>query len=150
MSYAGKRFAQAITVANIVLKKLILLLRCGQVVLYLIEAPSHRVKTYKIYRLKVLCTEIYKSLNSLSPLYIKDIFKRNITNRPVRAQQQENLKAPQPNQTTFGTKSLTSLGYKIWNSLPGHIKCSENLANFKKVIKHWNGEKCTCRGCKKF
>ena len=103
--------------------------------------------TMNIYRLKFLCTEIYKSINSLSPLYIKDIFQPNITNRPVRTQQQNNLKTPKANQITFGTNSLTSLGPKIWNSLPGHIKSSENLEHFKKVIRNWDGEKCTCNGC---
>ena len=103
--------------------------------------------TMNIYRLKFLCTEIYKSINSLSPLYVKDIFQPNITNRPVRTQQQNNLKTPNANQITFGTSSLTSLGPKIWNSLPGHIKSSENLEHFKKVIRNWDGEKCTCNGC---
>ena len=106
--------------------------------------------TMNIHRLKVLCTEIYKSINSLSPPYIKDIFQPNITNRPVRNKQQNNLKTPRPNQTTFGTNSLTSLGSKIWNSLPGHIKSSDNLVSFKKVIKNWDGEKCICNGCNKF
>ena len=103
--------------------------------------------TMNIYRLKFLCTEIYKSINSLSPLYIKDIFQPNITNRPVRTQQQNNLKTPKANQITFGTNSLKSLGPKIWNSLPGHIKSSENQEHFKKVIRNWDGEKCTCNGC---
>ena len=106
--------------------------------------------TMNVYRLKVLCTEIYKSLNSFSPDFIKDIFKPNTSSRSLRAQQQNNLKTPSPNQTTFGTKSLTSLGSKIWNSLPGHIKNCENLELFKKAIKNWNGEKCICNVCKHF
>ena len=36
--------------------------------------------TMNVYRLKVLCTEIYKSLNSFSPVFIKDIFKPNKNN----------------------------------------------------------------------
>ena len=103
-----------------------------------------------LYRLKVFCTEVYKSINSLSPLYIKDIFQPIITNRPLRTNQQNNLKTPRPNQTTFGTNCLTSLGSKFWNSLPGHIKSSDNLENFKNVIKNWDGEKCACNGCKQF
>ena len=61
-----------------------------------------------VYRLKVLCTEIYKSLNSFSPVFIKDIFKPNTSTRSLRAQQQHNLKTPSPNQTTFGTISTKS------------------------------------------
>ena len=104
--------------------------------------------TMNIYRLKVLCTEIYKSINKLNPLYIKDIFPLHITNRPIRTQHLNNLKVTHPNRTTFGTNSLKSLGPKVWNSLPGHLKCCENLEAFKKMIKNWDGEICSCNGCR--
>ena len=54
----------------------------------------------------------------------------------MRSQHQNNLITHRPNQTTFGTNSLTSPGAKIWNTLPGHIKNSENLNQFlKKYLK---------------
>ena len=52
--------------------------------------------TMNVYRLNVLCTEIYKSLNSFNPVFIKDIFKPNTSSRSLRAQQQHNLKTPSP------------------------------------------------------
>ena len=86
-----------------------------------------------VYRLKVICTEIYKSLNSFSPVFIKDIFKPNTSSRSLRAQQQHNLKTPSPNQTTFGTKSLTSL--KFGTHFQDTLKISKILSYSKKQLK---------------
>ena len=44
-------------------------------------------------------------------------------------------------------KSLRYYGPKIWNSLPFHVKTSENLKTFKDIIKNWNGSTCNCRVC---
>ena len=49
--------------------------------------------------------------------------------------------------TTFGTKSLTSLGQTVWNKLPARLKSAENIVGFRKMIKNWNGEKCLCKLC---
>ena len=100
--------------------------------------------TMNVYRLKLLCTEIYKCINNFSPSYIKNIFQLIEAKRPIRNQHLNNLVLQQINQTTFGTKSLRSLGPQIWNSLPSHIKCSQSLESFKNIIKMWDGEKCTC------
>ena len=45
-----------------------------------------------------------------------------------------NLSLPVHNQVTFGSKSLRVFGPKIWNSLPYHIKSSENLESFKMIL----------------
>ena len=100
-----------------------------------------------IYRLKILCTEIYKTINDLNPGYMKNIFQRYDTDRPVRSQHLNNLKVPRVNQETFGTNSLTSLGPKIWNNLSIHLKCSDNLISFKEMIKNWDGRNCKCNIC---
>ena len=42
---------------------------------------------------------------------------------------------PEFNQVSYGKKSLRTFGPKLWNSLPGHIKSSENLKSFKRTIK---------------
>ena len=78
---------------------------------------------------------------------MKNIFQRYDNDRPVRSQHLNNLKVPRVNQETFGTNSLTSLGPKIWNNLPIHLKCSENLISFKEMIKNWDGRNCKCNVC---
>ena len=59
-----------------------------------------------------------------------------------------NLKVPQVNQSSFGTKSLRTLGPKIWNELPEEIKSAESLEIFKRIIKMWKGPNCNCSLCR--
>ena len=74
-----------------------------------------------------LSTEIYKTLNDLNPSVMKEIFELRLSSRPVREQYKLNLNIPKKRQVTFGTKMLESLGQKIWNNLPYHIKFTKNL-----------------------
>ena len=82
-----------------------------------------------------LCIEIFKTLNDINPSFIKDIFKLRMTNRLTREKHKLNLEIPKSNQVRFGTKSLRYLDPKVWNSLPYHIKSSENLNIFKTLKK---------------
>ena len=49
-----------------------------------------------------------------------------------------------PNQVSYGTKSLRIQGPRVWNALPFYIKSKENLQAFKVEIKVWDGSKCSC------
>ena len=102
-----------------------------------------------INRVRTLCIEIFKTINNLNPPFMKDIFQLRLTDRPVRAQNTNNLKVETRKTVAFGTNSISSLGSKIWNNLPYHLKCSESLAVFKQIIKKWDGTKCLCDKCNK-
>ena len=104
--------------------------------------------TMTVRRLRFLCIEIFKTINDLNPPYMKTIFKlaENKT-KPVRSQYKWNLEIPRVNKVTFGNKSLRSLGPKIWNNLPSHLKSSNNLNTFKHLIKKWDGISCHCNVC---
>ena len=104
--------------------------------------------TIKARRLRSLCVEICKSINSMNPSFMNEIFRLRVTNRMVRSQYRLNLEIPKVNQVSFGNKSIRSFGPKIWNSLPPHIKSCENLETFKRVIRNWDGITCNCRVCK--
>ena len=80
---------------------------------------------------------------------MRDIFQLRINGRPVRTQNINNLTVETRQTVTFGTNSISYLGPKIWNSLPYHLKCSESLVAFKRMIKKWNGSKCLCDECSK-
>ena len=78
-----------------------------------------------------------------------EIFELRKTNRAVRNQYKLNLEVPIINQVTFGAKSIRYLGPKIWNSLPFHIKSSESLTTFKRIIKIWDMVLCKCPICQR-
>ena len=106
--------------------------------------------TVNLSNYRSLCIEISKSLNDINPSFIKDIFKLKKTNRLTREKYKLNLEIPKSNQVRFGTKTLSYLDSKVWNSLPYHIKSSENLIVFKTLIKNWNGIVCSFKVCKKW
>ena len=99
----------------------------------------------EVNRLRSLCIEIYKWINNINPMYMNEIFKLRKTSRAVRTNYELNLDVPTINQVNFGDKSLSYYEPKIWNSLPFHIKSSENLEAFKNIIKNWNGVSCKCK-----
>ena len=105
------------------------------------------ISSMNVKRLRALCVELYKTINKLNLDFMRDLFKLRFTNRPVREKYKMNMIIPEFNQVSYGKKSLRTFGPKLWNSLPYHIKSSENLESFKRTIKHWNGERCLCNVC---
>ena len=78
---------------------------------------------------------------------MKDIFKHK-TNLSGRSQRNTyDLSHHRPNQVTFGSNSLKALGPKIWNNLPTEMKSAENISNFKRLMKNWDGIRCNCNVC---
>ena len=71
---------------------------------------------------------------------MKEVFHKttNLTHRPF------SYKVNQNNSTKYGNKSLRSLGYHIWNSLPTQIKEEIDYNKFKSYIDKWFGAKCKC------
>ena len=104
--------------------------------------------TIKVKNIKNLCIEIFKTLNNLNPSFMKDLFNYRVVNHPVRDKYKLNLEIPKVNQVKYGVNSLKRFGPKIWNTLPYHIKSSENLEKFKSLMKDWNGTNCQCIVCK--
>ena len=99
-------------------------------------------------RLKFLCVEIFKCINDIGPSFMKNIFELKIEIRNVRTSYRNNLTIPIKNTITYGKKSISALGPSTWNSLPAHIKSCTNLYLFKKMLKNWDGKKCSCKICK--
>ena len=108
-----------------------------------------RKSTMNVTRLRSLCIEIFKTLNNINPVLMNEIFELRKTKRAVRNQYNLNLEVPIINQVTFGPKSIRYLGPKIWNSLPFHIKSSERLTTFKRIIKNWDTVSCKCPICQR-
>ena len=85
-----------------------------------------------VSRLRVLCIEAFKTLKNLNPSFMKDIFKIKSSRYSLR--KFNDLQHYRPNQVTFGSNSLRSLGPQIWNGLPNKMKTVENLNSFKNMI----------------
>ena len=95
-------------------------------------------------RLRRIVREIFKTLNSLNLVFMKDEFHYS----PNPTHKKHNLCIHTQNTTRFGNQSLRAFGANIWNTLPEHIKLTTSLLEFKKFIKTWSGPKCKCSICK--
>ena len=102
--------------------------------------------TMHVSRLRSLSLEIFKTLHNLNPSFMKDIFQIRTSNYSSR--NPNNLIHYRPNQVTFGTNSLKSLGPRIWNCLPEELKSVNSLNIFKSLITQWNGPTCNCNACR--
>ena len=98
----------------------------------------------QINALKRHIKKIYRTLYSLNPSYIREIFKENSTGRR-QLRSNYNLRC---NTVTFARNSLRILGPKIWNHLPQKFTTAEDLKTLKILLKQWNGPQCNCNLCK--
>ena len=99
--------------------------------------------------LQVFATLLYKIINNLSPLIVKETF-------PIKGTSHYNLRSPTEFQARnihtvrYGTESLSFLAPKIWALVPENIKNASSIELFKQKIKGWNLNNCPCRLCKTF
>ena len=85
----------------------------------------------EIKRLQTSATEIFQTRNNIKPSYMKNIFTPK-TNGKIRPQ---DIIVRHHNTATYGDKSLTALGPKIWNKLTINIKSLTSITKFKGYIR---------------
>ena len=100
--------------------------------------PSMELKRYWTLVLK-----IFQTLNLLNPTYMQDLSYL----RSSSARWPNNIAVVRTNTSTYGTKSLKSLRYQVWNSLPEHIKAEFSLVQFRSLINTWLGKECVYNVC---
>ena len=96
-----------------------------------------KLHTLHVGRVKTLVIEIYKTLHSLNPSYISEIFKENSTGRR-QLRSKYNLTVQRYNTVTFGRNSLRIVGLKIWNHLPREFRTAEDLKTLNILLEQWN------------
>ena len=68
---------------------------------------------------------VFKSLNSLNPLCLNNIFSKKSV--PYRMRDSYIIEQPKRRTTTFGLRSLSYVGAKVWNELPTYLKETTDL-----------------------
>ena len=103
------------------------------------KKPSIEIK-----KLRILITEIFKTLNDSNPIFMTDIFHycQNVSHK------KHNLHVHSRNTSRYGNNSLCVLGAHIWNSLPENIKSTDSVYKRKNSLKEWYG--CECYLCVAF
>ena len=92
--------------------------------------------------------EMYKTINNLTPISMKEIFPDRMYKGP-NIRSQTDFEIPHV-KSVKGQETLRFLGPKIWDIIPGNIKKASSLTIFKNKIKSWVPEGCPCRLCKDY
>ena len=112
------------------------------------EALLTRNNEVSIYQkhLGALATEIYKSLADINPDFIKPYFI--IKEMPYNLRNGCALKLPSANSMYYGINSVLFRACLMWNRLPGSVKQSQSLLEFKSKCKTLRNIICTCTICR--
>ena len=107
-----------------------------------------RDKSFSIHdrNLQKLAIEMYKVINNLSPDFMHSLFP--IMNNTYNLRRNPAFRIEKFHTTYNGSETLMYRGPKTWEIVPQHIKEASNLYEFKRKIKLWKPQGCTCRMCK--
>ena len=98
--------------------------------------------------LESLAKEIYKFLNGLSPPIMSGAFM--IRNYKYNLRNFQCLYSTNKRTAKYGTETVTYRGTQIWSLVPEKTKNASSFEIFKKEIRKWKSEKCSCRICKTY
>ena len=93
-------------------------------------------------------TEIFKTQNSMNPLFMSEIFRERENMYNLRINNE--FVIPRIKTVNFGSESIRYRGPQLWFSLPQDIRNTDSLSLFKSKIKRWHAEECSCRLCRPF
>ena len=90
----------------------------------------------------IFVIEVYKSLMKTNPDFMWDFY--TIKHVPYDLRTSKTLYLPTINATLSDLNSLIFRGSLLWNNLPTCIKITQSLPDFKKNLKHFGKNHCTC------
>ena len=85
-----------------------------------------------ISRLRFLLLEVYKSIHHLNPKRISGIFELKPTNYSLR--NTEKLVQPMERTSTYGLRSVSYTGAKLWNDLSPFLRNDVEIEDFKSLM----------------
>jgi hypothetical protein len=91
--------------------------------------PVHQRVTFKILLF------VFKALNNLAPTYLAELLEPLTHTRTLRSSNLNLLKCPKSNTGSFGDRSFSHAGPKLWNRLPVVIRECTTVDSFKSNLK---------------
>ena len=104
-----------------------------------------RSKSIHQKHLCFLVTEVYKSVNNLNPIFMRDFFQDKII--PYQLRGGHLLKLPKSSSVKYGTNNALFRACIAWNRLPADIKNCTSVLQFKRKIKIHGKIACSCAIC---
>ena len=93
----------------------------------------HWLPVLQRVQFKVL-TLVFKALNGMAPQYLEELCTEYHPTRTLRSSQSNLLVVPKC-RVKYGERSFSYAGPKLWNALPGDIRDSTSLTDFKQRLK---------------
>ena len=95
--------------------------------------------TVLLTRLKNLTLDVFKSIKRLNPPYLNELFE--IKAIPYETRKSIQLVQPLRQTTTYGLRTISYTGAKLWNDLPFQIDDISELdvQDFRSILKSWKG-----------
>ena len=100
--------------------------------------------TLHVKRMRLIALEVFKSINDLNPVFMKDLFELKTISHDFR--DPHKLVMPAFNTVRYGKNTFKYHGAHLYNLLPAHIKVTE-YSTFKKMLNSWDGPQCQCSLC---
>ena len=85
--------------------------------------------TLVISRIRTLLVEVFKSVHQLNAKCIRDLFEVKVTSYALRNPLQ--IIQTRKRTTTYGLRTVSYTGAKLWNDLSPLFSCDSDLENFK-------------------
>lgn len=85
-----------------------------------------------IYKIALL---VFKCIHGQAPRYLCDLIQRYEPGRTLRSGTKNLLRIPRTNTRTLGRRAFTYAAPSVWNDLPEHIKCHDDVDSFKTLLK---------------
>ena len=95
--------------------------------------------------LQKLAILMYRVKNDLAPKPIQELFLDQVNTYDLR--HMRTWQVPSVKTVTYGTETIRYRGPKTWDLLPENIKNANTLGEFKRKVKTWKPNGCTCRLC---
>ncbi len=93
-------------------------------------------------RLRTIVTEVYKSINGMSPAFLQDSFVIKANVHDLR--DNNKMKLYKFKTMIYGKHSIQYVAGILWNSVNVDITNTDNVNVFKTKIRNWQGPICQC------
>ena len=78
---------------------------------------------------------VYKALNDLAPLYLKELITPYKPARSLRSESAFLLQVPRTRTKTYGERRFDKVAATLWNALPAHLRMAKSIDRFKSGLK---------------
>ena len=102
-------------------------------------------ETLHVRRIKAIACEVYKTVNSLNPTFMKEMVYEKDCEYSLR--DGFRVSVPKFNKIRYGRNTFSFYGPHIWNLLKSEIKGATSIHVFKEMLKTWDGPNCSCTAC---